>query len=55
MVRYLKVFGLEFGCFDFGLTERDEPVFFECNPNGQWSWLEERTGAPIAGDVRGTP
>ncbi|GAA4060242.1 ATP-grasp ribosomal peptide maturase [Actinomadura miaoliensis] len=48
MVRYLEHFGLAFGCFDFGLTAEGEQVFFECNPNGQWSWLEERTGAPIA-------
>lgn len=24
-----------------------EPVLFECNPNGQWGWLEDQTGAPI--------
>ncbi|GAA4238571.1 hypothetical protein GCM10022254_55080 [Actinomadura meridiana] len=48
MARYLKYFGLAFGCFDFGLTARREPVFFECNPNGQWSWLEDETEAPIA-------
>ncbi|TDD94355.1 ATP-grasp ribosomal peptide maturase [Actinomadura rubrisoli] len=47
MISYLRNFGLAFGCFDFGLTERGEPVFFECNPNGQWGWLEEQTGAPI--------
>jgi hypothetical protein len=22
-------------------------VFFEINPNGQWAWLEELSGAPI--------
>jgi hypothetical protein len=48
LISYLKHFGLAFGCFDFGLTEQGEPVFFECNPNGQWSWLEEETGAPIS-------
>lgn len=48
LISYLKHFDLAFGCFDFGLTERGELVFFECNPNGQWSWLEEETGAPIS-------
>lgn len=48
MISYLKRMGLAFGCFDFGLTESAETVFFECNPNGQWSWLQERTEAPIA-------
>jgi hypothetical protein len=47
MIAYLRHFGLAFGCFDFGLTERGEAVFFECNPNGQWGWLEDQTGAPI--------
>lgn len=44
---YLKFFGLAFGCFDFALTRDDEPVFLECNPNGQWAWLEEPTGLPM--------
>lgn len=48
VIAYLKRLGLAFGCFDFGLTGSGEAVFFECNPNGQWGWLEESTGAPIA-------
>jgi glutathione synthase/RimK-type ligase-like ATP-grasp enzyme len=44
---YLKRFGLAFGCFDFGITADGEPVFFECNPNGQWAWLEPPTGLPM--------
>lgn len=47
MVTYLNRLGLAFGCFDFGLTEENEAIFFECNPNGQWGWLEDATGAPI--------
>ena len=40
---------LEFGCFDFAMSkETGEPVFLECNPNGQWLWLEKETGAPIS-------
>ncbi|MFJ4189110.1 hypothetical protein [Kitasatospora sp. NPDC089509] len=23
--------------------------FLEMNPNGQWSWIEHRTGVPISG------
>ena len=44
---YLKEFGLNFGCFDIAVTPSGEFVFFECNPNGQWLWIEELTGAPI--------
>nr|WP_203950012.1 ATP-grasp ribosomal peptide maturase [Microbispora rosea] len=48
---YLRELGLTFGAFDFALTADDAPVFLECNPNGQWGWLEEATGAPIAGAI----
>ncbi|TCC27946.1 ATP-grasp ribosomal peptide maturase [Kribbella speibonae] len=47
MQAYLKRFGLVFGCFDFALTKAGEPVFLECNPNGQWAWLEDETGEPM--------
>jgi len=26
-------------------------MFVECNPNGQWAWLEEATGVPIAAAI----
>lgn len=44
---YMKAFGLNFGCFDIAITKSGEPVFFECNPNGQWLWVENLTGLPI--------
>jgi ATP-grasp ribosomal peptide maturase len=44
---FLKDLGLRFGAFDFALTS-DGPVFLECNPNGQWGWIEDHTGLPIA-------
>lgn len=48
MIRYLHAFGLEFGAFDFTVTPHGEWVFLECNPSGQWLWLQEHTGLPIA-------
>jgi hypothetical protein len=36
------------GCFDFAVSEENGPMFLECNPNGQWAWLEAETGQPIA-------
>ncbi|MEV5407980.1 ATP-grasp ribosomal peptide maturase [Thermopolyspora sp. NPDC052614] len=48
---YLKHFGLRFGCFDFALGKEGEPIFLECNPNGQWAWLEDATGVPIASAI----
>jgi hypothetical protein len=44
---YLQAFGLVFGCFDFALDRRGMWHFIECNPNGQWAWLEEPTGLPM--------
>ncbi|MGH3913853.1 MAG: ATP-grasp ribosomal peptide maturase [Pseudonocardiaceae bacterium] len=43
----LERLGLSFGAFDFTVTPDDEWVFLEINPNGQWGWIEERTGLPI--------
>ncbi len=49
MVRYLHAFALTFGAFDFAVTSQGDWVFLECNPSGQWLWLQERAGLPIAG------
>jgi glutathione synthase/RimK-type ligase-like ATP-grasp enzyme len=44
---YMRTFGLNFGCFDILVTKSGEFVFLECNPNGQWLWVENLTGLPI--------
>ncbi|WP_241548485.1 MvdC/MvdD family ATP grasp protein [Gordonia alkanivorans] len=46
--RFMDVLGIDFGCFDFLEVAAGEPYFLECNPNGQWLWVEDRTGAPIS-------
>ncbi|WP_100445312.1 ATP-grasp ribosomal peptide maturase [Glycomyces xiaoerkulensis] len=46
--RYLDGFSLHYGCFDFALTAAGTWVFLECNPAGQWAWLEDETGLPMA-------
>lgn len=43
----LKRLDLSFGAFDFTITPRGDWVFLEINPNGQWGWIEARTGLPI--------
>ncbi len=48
---YMRVFGLKFGCFDFAVDQNGEPVFLECNPNGQWLWVEEMAGLPIGAAI----
>ena len=48
MRRYLDAFGLAYGAFDFVITPDDEWIMLECNPMGQWLWLEHEAGLPIA-------
>ncbi|MFS4105418.1 ATP-grasp ribosomal peptide maturase [Streptomyces sp. SID89] len=45
--RYLAHFGLVFGAFDFCVGEDGRWWFLECNPSGQWYWLETETGLPM--------
>lgn len=45
---YLKLMRLNFGAFDFIVTPTGEYVFLECNPNGQWLWIELETGLKIS-------
>ena len=44
---YMKFFGLNFGCFDIIISKDGRAVFLECNPNGQWAWIENATALPI--------
>ena len=45
---YLKKLNLHFGCFDIIVTPDDEYVFLECNPNGQWGWIEDELNIPMS-------
>ncbi len=51
---YLDLFNLKAGYFDFGVPHHGEPVFFECNTNAEWLWVEHLTGAPLAACVADT-
>ena len=47
LLSYLDTFGLRFGAFDLA-EDRDGILWFlECNPAGQWGWLEPFTGLRI--------
>lgn len=45
--RFLSEMGIPSGSFDFGVTGNGDWVFFECNPNGQWLWMELKTGSDL--------
>jgi glutathione synthase/RimK-type ligase-like ATP-grasp enzyme len=47
-VRLVAALGLTFGALDLVLTPDGEYVFLEANGNGQWGFVELRTGLPIA-------
>ncbi|HKR48207.1 MAG TPA: hypothetical protein VJT72_01285 [Pseudonocardiaceae bacterium] len=36
-----------FGAFDFAVTTTGEWIMFECNPFGQYGWLEDALDLPI--------
>lgn len=40
--------GLRFGALDFVVDPTGDWWFLEINPNGQWAWIEDETGLPIA-------
>lgn len=49
--RFLQCLGLNFGAFDFVVTPNDEWVMLECNPAGQWLWLQDEVGVEIAAGI----
>ncbi|MEU9015756.1 hypothetical protein AB0D12_40045 [Streptomyces sp. NPDC048479] len=51
LVRFLADFGLTFGAFDFAVTADGAWWFLECNPNGQWAWLEDAAGLPVTSAI----
>jgi ATP-grasp ribosomal peptide maturase len=47
----LDLLRLRFAALDFVITPSGEWVFLEVNPNGQFAWLQDATGAPIAAAI----
>jgi glutathione synthase/RimK-type ligase-like ATP-grasp enzyme len=43
--------GLRFAAIDLVEDEDDRFWFLEANPNGQWAWIEQRTGAPVTAAI----
>jgi len=51
---FMRHYGLEYGAIDMRRTPDGEHVFLEINPAGQFLFVEERTGQPIAETVART-
>lgn len=47
-VQLVQTLRLNFGAIDMIVTPSGEYVFLEINGNGQWGWIEDLTGLPIA-------
>lgn len=45
--RYLAALDLRYGAFDFAVTSDEQHIFLECNPGGQFGWIEANTTLPI--------
>ncbi|MEK7546046.1 MAG: MvdC/MvdD family ATP grasp protein [Patescibacteria group bacterium] len=43
--------GLRYGGIDMIRTPEGRHVFLEINPNGQWHWVQEKTGLPIGAAI----
>lgn len=50
-VALTKSLGLRFSAIDMVLGTDEQYWFLEANPNGQWAWIESRTGLKIAGAI----
>jgi hypothetical protein len=44
----MRRLGLQFGAIDLIVTPSEEYVFLENNVDGQWLWVQDKTGMPIA-------
>jgi glutathione synthase/RimK-type ligase-like ATP-grasp enzyme len=43
--------GLRFAAIDLIEDPDGRFWFLEANPNGQWAWIEQRTGAPVSAAI----
>ena len=48
VLSYMKLYGLEYGAFDFAVDHQGDWWFLECNPNGQYGFVEYATGMEIS-------
>lgn len=48
LLAYLEHYALVSGSFDLAVDAAGEYWWLELNPNGQWGWLEEKTGLGMA-------
>lgn len=47
MLNWLREYGLNYGAFDFAIDEKGTPWFLECNPSGQFAWIDEKVNTQM--------
>lgn len=47
LLAFHKAAGLTCATYDFMVNEAGDTLFLECNPGGQWLWLEQKLQLPI--------
>lgn len=50
-VAITKKLGLFYSAIDLVLDKDGNYIFLECNPNGQWAWIENRINVPISNTI----
>lgn len=50
-VAVTQTLGLRFSAIDLVEATDGDFWFLEANPNGQWAWIEQRTGAPVSAAI----
>lgn len=45
---FMEAYGLYYGAFDFAASQQGPWYFLECNPNGQFGWVERKAGLSIS-------
>lgn len=50
-IHLVRALDLRFGAIDLIRDKEGEFWFLECNPNGQWAWIENRTALPITAAI----
>jgi len=50
-IKIVKDLGLQFGAIDLILDKNEKFIFLEINPNGQWAWIENKTGYNISSEI----
>jgi ATP-grasp ribosomal peptide maturase len=51
LLALMERLGLSFAAADFLVTADDRYYFVDLNPSGQWGWIAEATGLPIAAAI----